>query len=195
MCVLTIKKDELLRSLRAKSCIVVLGNHEDRVWAKSNKYAPVLHQDSLQFLASMAVLARRPLHQGDCKNSFCQGILPPDEVTIVHPPSGDPEAAPEEYWLLKWTLYGLRCSPQHWYDKINAILTSIGLTPSLKDPCLYTGFIRNPKDPTAAIATSPLSLGLYVDNFVYFLPDPAVERLFCCLLAERCKVDFMGIVE
>jgi hypothetical protein len=27
------------------------------------------------------------------------------------------------------------------------------------------------------------------------LPDPAIEKLFCCLLAERCKVDFMGIVE
>ncbi len=41
----------------------------------------------------------------------------------------------------------------------------------------------------------PLSLGLYVDNFVYFSKDPVVETLFCCLLAKRCKVDFMGIVE
>jgi hypothetical protein len=31
MCVLTIKKDEQLRPFRAKSRIVVLGNHEDRV--------------------------------------------------------------------------------------------------------------------------------------------------------------------
>jgi hypothetical protein len=29
MCVLTIKKDEMLNPLRAKSHIVVLGNHED----------------------------------------------------------------------------------------------------------------------------------------------------------------------
>jgi hypothetical protein len=41
---------------------------------------------------------------------------------------------------------------------------------------------------------SPLSLDLYVNDFVYFLEDPAVEALFCCLLAQRCKVDFMGIV-
>ncbi len=40
-----------------------------------------------------------------------------------------------------------------------------------------------------------LSLGLYIDNFVYFSKDPAVETLFCCLLAKRCRVDFMGIVE
>ena len=122
MCILTIKKDEQLRPLRAKSRIVVLGNHEDRVWSKSDKYAPVLCQDSLRFLTSMAVNARRPLRQGDCKNAFCQGILPPDETTIVRPPSGNPEAEPGEYWLLKRTLYGLRRSPRHWYDKINAIL-------------------------------------------------------------------------
>jgi hypothetical protein len=41
----------------------------------------------------------------------------------------------------------------------------------------------------------PLLLGLYVDDFVYFSEDPAVEALFYHLLGECCKVDFMGIVE
>ena len=195
MCVLTIKKDEQLRPLRAKSRIVVLGNHEDRVWSKSDKFAPVLRQDSLRFLTSMAVASRRPLRQGDCKNAFCQGILPVDEITIVRPPSGDPEAAPDEYWLLKRTLYGLRRSPRHWYDKINAIFRSIGLIPSLEDPCLYTGHVVDPSHPSAHPSTSTLSVGLYVDDFVYFSDDPEVEKLFCRLLSERCKVDFMGIVE
>jgi hypothetical protein len=93
------------------------------------------------------------------------------------------------------TLYGLRQSPRHWYDKINAILISIGLTPSLEDPCLYSGIIRDPSNPSSAISSSPLTLGLYVDDFVYFSEDPAVEALFCRLLSERCKVDFMGVVE
>ncbi len=39
----------------------------------------------------------------------------------------------------------------------------------------------------------PLSLGLYVDDFVYFSEDPQVEALFCQLLSQHCKVDFMGI--
>jgi hypothetical protein len=38
-------------------------------------------------------------------------------------------------------------------------------------------------------------MGLYVDDFIYFSENPAVESLFCHLLAKRCKVDFMGIVE
>ena len=195
MCVLTIKKDKNLRPLRAKSCIVVLGNHEDHVWKKSDKFAPVLRQDSLCFLTSMAVTSHHPLCQGDCKNTFCQGNLPPGKITIIRPPSGDPEASPREYWLFKWTLYGLCRSPRHWYNKINAILCSIGLTPSLKDPCLYTGYIRDPANPSAGVLLAPLSIGLYIDNFVYFSEDPAVKALFCQLLSEHCNIDFMGIVE
>jgi hypothetical protein len=47
----------------------------------------------------------------------------------------------------------------------------------------------------SVITLGPLSLGLYVNNFVYFSEDPAVETLFCHLLAKHCKVDFMGIAE
>ncbi len=194
MCVLTIKQDENLLPHCAKSCIIVLGNHKDRIWSKSDKFAPVLSRDSLQFLVSMAVQHHCPLCQGDCKNTFCQSILPPEEVTFVHPPFGDPDADPQEHWLLLCTLYGFRRSLRHWYDEINAILQSIGLTPSLEDPCLYSGYIQDPSDPLGIKSECPLSLGLYVDNFVYFSKDPAVEALFCWLLAERCKVDFMGII-
>ena len=127
MYVLTIKRDENLLPVRAKTRIVVLGNHEDRVWSKSEKFAPVLRADSLRYIVSMAVQKRRLLKQGDCKNAFCNGDLPEDEVTIVRPPNGDPSAAKHEFWLLKKTLYGLRCSPRHWFDKIDKILKSMGL--------------------------------------------------------------------
>ncbi len=41
----------------------------------------------------------------------------------------------------------------------------------------------------------PLSIGLYVDDFVYFLEDPVVKALFKRLLRERIEIDFMGLVE
>ena len=153
---------------------------------KSNCFAPVLWFDSLQFLVSLAVQHRRGLKQGDCKNAFCQGILPTKEITIVCPPSGDPDAPKGEYWLLQKTLYGLCRSPRHWYQKINAILHSIGLIRSPHDPCFYTGF--NPHDPLASASLVPLSLGLYVDYVVYFSEDPVIETLFECILTERVKL-------
>ncbi len=56
ICLLTIKKDELLHPLCTKSRIVVLSNHEDRVWRKSNKFASVLCQDSHRFLMIRAIV-------------------------------------------------------------------------------------------------------------------------------------------
>jgi hypothetical protein len=179
MCVMTNEQDKNLLPHHAKSCIVVRGNHEDRVWSKLERFVPVLQDDSLCFLVSMAIQKCCPLCQDDCKNTFCQGILPPEEVTIVRPPSGDPNSDPQEYWQLLRTLYGLRQSPCHWYDKINSILQSIGLTPLLKDPCLYSGFIQDPSNPSGTKSAYPLSLGLYVNNSVYFSEDPAVKDLFC----------------
>jgi hypothetical protein len=195
MCVLTIKKDEMMNPLREKSCIVVLGNHEDRVWTKPEKHAPVLWPDSLRLMVSMATERHTVLKQGDCINAFCQGVLPDNEVTIVKPPIGDPDAKKNEYWLLKRTLYGLRRSPRHWYTKFNTALNAIGLHVNSSNPCLYTGHIVDPSTPDATPASSPLTLGLYVDNFVYFSNDPYVERLFERLLSSLVMVDFMGTVE
>jgi hypothetical protein len=83
MCVLTIKKDKQLMPLRAKSRVVVLGNHEGHDWSKSNRFAPVLWFDSLRFLVSLSTQHCCSLQQGDCKNAFCQGILPPEVTTII----------------------------------------------------------------------------------------------------------------
>jgi hypothetical protein len=80
---LTIKKDKNLLPLRAKFRIVALGNLEERLWSKTDRFAPVLCQDSLRFLTSLAVEKRRALRQGDCKNAFCHGILPPEETTMT----------------------------------------------------------------------------------------------------------------
>jgi hypothetical protein len=71
------------------------------------------------------------------------------------------------------------------------MLQALGLQPSLEDFCLFTGFVRDPKNPTGKPTTKPLSLGLYVDDFVYFSEDPAVENLFCHLQGDQCKANFI----
>ena len=113
MCVLVIKPDKDGKPHRAKSRIVVLGNFEDRIYQKSQRYAPVLKYDSLRLLTAKAIADKRILQQGDCKNAFCNATLPEDECTVVRPPVGDPAYHKDEFWLLKKTLYGLRRSPRH----------------------------------------------------------------------------------
>eukprot|EP00956_Cyclotella_meneghiniana_P038057 scaffold148302_cov51-Cyclotella_meneghiniana.AAC.2 len=205
MCVLVIKHDKDGNPVRAKSRIVVLGNHEDRIYDKSEKYAPVLKYSSLRLLVAKAVRAKRVLQQGDCKNAFCNAELPDDELTVVRPPVGDPGYAKDEYWFLKKTLYGLRRSPHHWYNMITDILKDIGLTPSPHDPCLFSGVVHstspspnpsNPSIPSPSSTRKPIHVGIYVDDFVFFSEDPAEEELFKRALGScTVPIDWMGTVD
>eukprot|EP00804_Cyclotella_cryptica_P026709 CCRYP_007942-RA/>CCRYP_007942-RA protein AED:0.35 eAED:0.34 QI:0/0/0/0.66/0.5/0.33/3/0/1904 len=65
MCVLVVKTDKNGKPNRAKSRIVVLGNFEDRIYDKSQKYSPVLKYTSLRLLTSKAVSDKRVLQQVD----------------------------------------------------------------------------------------------------------------------------------
>ena len=89
MCVLTIKKDKQLMPILAKLYIIVLGNCEKNNWSKSNRFAPVRWFDSLRSLVSLSTQHHRGLKQRDCKTTFCQVYLPPEETTIIQPPSGN----------------------------------------------------------------------------------------------------------
>jgi hypothetical protein len=175
MCVLVIKTDEHGNADRAKSRIVVLGNLEDRMWGKHERAAPVLKYSSLRLIVSAAIERRRKLKQADYKNAFCNPTLPNDEITVIRPPLGDPDAKPGEYWLLNKTLYGLRRSPKHWYDMASSSLLEMGLTQSTHDPCLFHGVPSSPTHP-AQPGDAPITIGLYVDDMVYFSEDDTIEQ-------------------
>ena len=83
----TTKKDKLGNPICAKSIIVVLGNLERRIWLREDWCAPVLNLVSARLLVSMACEDGIFLKSGDCKNAFCNRILPKDEICIIKPPS------------------------------------------------------------------------------------------------------------
>jgi hypothetical protein len=49
-------------------------------------------------------------------------------------------------------------------------------------------------NPADLALSSPLTLGLYVDNFVYFLEDPATKHKFETLFSTLVTVELMGTV-
>ena len=101
MCVLFLKNEKYGKPLRSKSCIVVLGNFEERFYQKSQRYASVLKYISLSLLISNSFKEKLILQQGYCKNTFCNSTLSEDEVTVIIPPIRDPDFQDDEYWLLK----------------------------------------------------------------------------------------------
>ena len=169
MCVLVVKNEKYGKPLRAKSWIVVLGNFEDRIYQKSQRYAPVLKYSSLRLLTAKAVGDKWIVQQGDCKNLFCNATLPDNEVTVIIPPTGDLAFQEYEYWILKKTLYVLRRSPHHWYNIIKWILLKMGLKASPHETCLLSGILEEPNSQkTISEDWSQLHVGLYVDDFVFY---------------------------
>mmetsp|Transcript_2888 Transcript_2888/g.4074 ORF Transcript_2888/g.4074 Transcript_2888/m.4074 type:complete len:322 (-) Transcript_2888:372-1337(-) len=102
--------------------------------------------------------------------AFIQSILPPSECYILCPPPGCPVSPPNSYWLLKQTLYGLKCSPRHFYELATKKLKEIGLQQHPMSPCIFHGELLPDK--------SLPYLGLYVDDFIYFSSDLNVEKEF-----------------
>ena len=92
LCILTIKPNEMMNLHCTKSRIAILGSHKDRCWLKPDTYPPVLRPDTMRLLVGMAIEQQCTLQQGNCKNAFCQGLLPPGEITILKPSIGDPDA-------------------------------------------------------------------------------------------------------
>ena len=187
MCVLLFKLEgTTLRPHRAKSRIVVLGNLETTVWAKSDVYAPVVSQSVVRLLASEAVGKHRVLKQADFKNAFVQAKLPDNELVVVKPPRGCPHSAPNTFWKLIKTLYGLRRSPRHWYDTLKKCFALINMYPLPNQPSAFVG-CPLPDAP-------PLYVGCYVDDVVYFSESDQVEQWFEAGLSSHLRVEFMGPV-
>ena len=186
MAISTIKYNELGHPTRAKYRIVALGNLDPHEWSRSDCYAPVMSLLELRLITALAVRHKRILKSGDVKQAFVQATLPPEENYVLKPPPGCYLTPPNTYWLLKRTLYGLKRSPRHWYERAVQILTQVGLTQCKHSPCLFRGEIID--------GQPPLYLGLYVDDFVYFSVSDAVERKFENKLKSLTKVEFMGHV-
>ena len=183
----TVKNDKEGNPVRAKSRIVALGNLERRIWSREDRYAPVLNSISSRLLLSMAVEDGRRLKQGDCKNAFCNGILPDDEICVVKPPLGCPKSPKGTYWKLNKTLYGLARSAHHWYTKLsNHLIDDMGFRSMAQDKCVLkcTPFEGEP----------PIYCGIYVDDFIYYSTSDKVEQWFEQQLKSHVKVDFMGDV-
>jgi len=186
MAIATIKYDAFNHPKRAKYHIVILGNHDYHTWSKESTAAPVMSQLEPCLLTSLAISQQRVLKNCDIKQAFVQSSLPADEHYFIRPPKGSPRSQPDTYWKLLRSLYGLRCAPKLWYEKLSSHLRSMGLKQSQTSPCIFVGKV---------IDNGPLIyVGIYVDDIIYFSSSNEVERLFETELATIGNVDFMGKV-
>ena len=133
----------------------------------------------------MAVEDGRRLKQGDCKNAFCNGILPEGEVIIAKPPMGCPRPKKGTFWKLSKALHGLARPPHHWYKAISGHLAGgLGLNEMGQGKCVFKCQPFADKPPTY--------IGLFVDDFIYYSKPDEAEQWLESNLKPLAKAGFMG---
>ena len=147
---------------------MVLCNLEQQTWSREDKYAPVLCSTASQLLVSMVVDDGRRLKQADCKNTFCNGILPNDEIYIIKPSIGCPTSSPGTFLKLNKTFYGLTRSAHHWYTTIlDYLKDNMGFDAMTQDKCVYKCILIE--------GQLPIYVGLYIDGLVHYSKSDKVE--------------------
>ena len=187
--VFKIKRDSKGKIERFKARIVARGFTQIPGLDFCETYAPVTRLSTIRLLAAKATLAKKRLKHLDVKSAYLNASLktrilckPPPGYEHIHNQcnEGD-QAIPQapKCWELIKSLYGLKQAAFDWNELITQYLESIGMTPSLSDPCLFRG------DRTWA---DTFLIALYVDDLIILAYNENDWRRFVSIFKERFQL-------
>ena len=132
------KKDAAGIIARFKARLVAQGFSQIDGIDFDDTYAPVARLASSRAIIAMANRLCLELHQVDIKGAYLNGELNDNEVLYMHhPPGYKPRDAGNRVLRLKKTLYGLKQSGRHWYQKLSSIFESLGFLKCSVDQAVF----------------------------------------------------------
>ena len=99
-------------------------------------FAPVAKINTIRVLLSLAADLNWPLQKLDVKNAFLNGELE-EEVYMDLPPGFDLKQKNGKFCRLKKSLYGLKQSPQAWFDCFTQAIQQHGYKQAQTDHTLF----------------------------------------------------------
>src|SRR5712692_2931601 len=121
------KKDAVGNIARYKARLVAQGFSQIDGVDYDNTYAPVAHLASSHAIIAMANCLHLELQQVDIKGAYLNGVLNEGEVLYMrHLPGYKSHDTRNHVLHLMKTLYGLKQSGHHWYQKLSLIFLSLG---------------------------------------------------------------------
>ncbi|UYV76794.1 hypothetical protein LAZ67_14002030 [Cordylochernes scorpioides] len=100
-------------------------------------FAPVTKLTKLRTMFSIAASKKLIIRHYDIKTAFLYGELI-EEIYMDQPEEYIHIGKENLVCKLNKSIYGLKQSARSWYQKINEILRTLGLSQAKSDPCLYT---------------------------------------------------------
>jgi hypothetical protein len=145
-------------------------------------FAPTMALKSFRTLVAMAAANRKRLFHADVPTAFIRSELEEKDV-IMEPPELPPDDClppgfspfqSDDACLLIKSLYGLKQSPRTWFNALKQSLLDLGFTQCANDPCI---FVLNQD-------SSQLTIGVYVDDLLYFGDEDLIESIMASLKAQ-----------
>jgi Reverse transcriptase (RNA-dependent DNA polymerase) len=117
------KKDAAGTTIRHKVCLVAQGFSQVPGIDYFDTFAPIAKLASICTILAMGARLDLEMHQIDIKGAYLNGELTSNEVVYMKQPPGyhAPDSTMKVCCLNK-TLYGLKQSGRHWYQKLVFIL-------------------------------------------------------------------------
>src|SRR5713226_7969151 len=148
-------------------------------------YAPVTHLASSRAIIAMANCLHLELQQVDIKGAYLNGMLNEGEVLYMwHPPGYKSHDTGNCVLHLVKTLYGLKQSGCHWYQKLSAIFLSLGFQQCSVDQAVFHKSDKHKKDLTV--------IAVHVDDCTIAASSACLVEDFKAGLCRHIEVTDLG---
>ena len=165
------KLNELGELVRLKARLVAKGYSQRENEDYFKTHSPVVRMESIRWLISVALQHELSVRTADVTAAYLCAKL--DEKVYMTVPEGM-TAPPDKVLLLRKSLYGLTQSGRNWFQRLVDFLSSIHLTQSSVDPCLF--YINR--------GTDILFVLFHVDDIMTLAKPAAISRFEGALQKE-----------
>jgi hypothetical protein len=164
---------------RYKTRLVARGFQQEHGQDYDETFAPVAHMTTIHTLLTMTSIRSWSISQLDVKNVFLNGELCED--VYMRPPPG--YSIPEGMVChLRCSLYGLKQTPQAWFQHFASVVTTAGFSTSAHDPTLFVHV--SPRGRTLLL--------LYVDDMIITGDDPEYIAFVKAHLSDQFLMSDLG---
>ncbi len=131
-------------------CICNGSSHSRQVWVLDHTYANCVDRTGSRIFYAISTAKNMLVYSADVSNAFAEA-LPPKQGFFIYPnrafhdwwvnKKGNPPIPDGHVIPVLGAMQGHPKSPRLWEKHIDRILRDIGLTPTIHEPCIYSGLI------------------------------------------------------